>query len=238
MSHIAGRPRTPTRRATRLAWLAAGALLVVLAVPRPALAVSIGDLVQLSRAGLSDDVLVALIETDGTIFSLDASRLIELKRAGLSDRVLMAMLKNGRETAPAGRTEAPAEAPPPVTSPPPGTSPPGMPSAATEGLLVIGGDQRPEPQPPAFVIVAPFPVLVPFVVPHGGGSRAAGPLLGSHQGFGRFINDGFDRFINDGFNRFLNDGFVSGPPVAPATPGRSAVEGRSGSAAGHRRPGR
>ena len=40
--------------------------------PDLALAVSTRDLIELSKAGLGDEVLVALIEADGTVFNLDA----------------------------------------------------------------------------------------------------------------------------------------------------------------------
>ena len=45
-------------------------------------AVSVRDIIELSRAGLSDEVLVALIEVDDTPFSLDARQLLELRAAG------------------------------------------------------------------------------------------------------------------------------------------------------------
>ena len=76
--------------------LALAALLVLTSAR--AGAVSVRDIVELSRAGLSDEVLVALIEVDGTVFSLDAQQLLELKAAGVRDRVLLAMLRNGRSS--------------------------------------------------------------------------------------------------------------------------------------------
>ena len=63
-------------------------------------AVSVRDIIELSHAGLSDDVLVALIEVDDAPFSLDARRLLELRAAGVSDRVLLAMLRSGRVKSP------------------------------------------------------------------------------------------------------------------------------------------
>ena len=82
------------------------ALLLVLgpAVPQ-VFAVSIRDLVELNRAGLSDAVLVALIETDGSKFTLNADDIRDLKSQGLGDTVIVAMIKAGRAGTP-GRAES------------------------------------------------------------------------------------------------------------------------------------
>jgi hypothetical protein len=85
-------------------WLLTGPLV------RPAAAVSIEDLFNLKANGLSDDVLVALIETDGSVFRLSADDIITLRRRGLSERVILAMIASGRvQPAPvvAPETEAP-----------------------------------------------------------------------------------------------------------------------------------
>lgn len=73
--------------------------ILVSGVPaRIALAVSVDDLVNLKANGLSDSVLVDLIETDGSIFQLSAEDVIALHRRGLSDSVLRAMIRTGRQT--------------------------------------------------------------------------------------------------------------------------------------------
>jgi len=66
----------------------------------PAHAVTIADLVKLKDAGLTDDILVALIESDGSRFSLTADAIIEVRRQGLSERVILAMLKTAARVAP------------------------------------------------------------------------------------------------------------------------------------------
>ena len=63
-------------------------------------AVSLRDIVELTQAGLSDDVLVALIEIDQTRYDLDAEQLLELQAAGVSETVMLALLRSGREAAP------------------------------------------------------------------------------------------------------------------------------------------
>ena len=55
-------------------------------------AATIQDLVKLKAAGLSDDILIALIESDGSVFQLKADDVISLRKQGLSERVIMAML--------------------------------------------------------------------------------------------------------------------------------------------------
>ena len=57
-------------------------------------AVSVRDIVELSRAGLGDEVILALIDIDPVQYDLDAQRVLELKDAGVSERVLAAMLRS------------------------------------------------------------------------------------------------------------------------------------------------
>jgi hypothetical protein len=63
-----------------------------------ALAATTADqLIALSRTGLDDDILVALIETDGSRFVLTADDILELYRQGLSNRVIRAMQATARK---------------------------------------------------------------------------------------------------------------------------------------------
>ena len=115
--------------------------MVLLALATPAEAVTIRDIVDLSRAGMSEEVLLALIEVDGGIFRIDTETLTMLKREGVSERVIVAMVKSGRNR--------PAEElpPPPVEvvqmpAPPP--------------VVVIDHQERPVPVPvPVYVPVYP-----------------------------------------------------------------------------------
>jgi hypothetical protein len=56
-----------------------------------AAATTASQLVELMKAGLSDDILIALIQSDGSTFQLTASDILDLHRQGLSDRVILAM---------------------------------------------------------------------------------------------------------------------------------------------------
>lgn len=96
-------------------------LLVVLLVPvARAEAVTIRDIVDLTKAGMGEEILLALIEVDGGVFRIDPETLTMLKREGVSERVILAMVRSGRtrpaeEPAPPPVVEvAEAPAPPPV----------------------------------------------------------------------------------------------------------------------------
>jgi hypothetical protein len=116
----------------------------VLAVsPARADALTIRDVVELTRAGLGEDVLLALIEVDPSVFPIDTATLKHLKEAGVSERVIVAMVRSAR------------------TQPPP---------VAPEPLVTQLPPQAPEPQ--VVVIehrdterVREVPVAVPVYIP-------------------------------------------------------------------------
>jgi hypothetical protein len=149
-------------------WLLAGAL--SLAVPGPAWAVSIADLVKLTAAGLSDDILVALIQSDGSVFALTADDVLSLRARGLSERVLLAMIRTRVVAAPeASGVGPPASA---VDLPPPGIDPVPAPREIPEEVVHhVVASAAP---PPVVVFVEPagrpreyqtVPVAVPVYVP-------------------------------------------------------------------------
>ena len=59
------------------------------------------------KAGLSDEVLIALIETDGSTFQLSANDILQLHKAGLSNAVILAMQKTALIKPKAARPTAP-----------------------------------------------------------------------------------------------------------------------------------
>ncbi|GIW96230.1 MAG: hypothetical protein KatS3mg110_4271 [Pirellulaceae bacterium] len=61
--------------------------------------VSFSQVIQMTRAGLSDDVIVAHIEANGVERRPTADDLVKLKNDGVSDRVLLAMQQNARPRA-------------------------------------------------------------------------------------------------------------------------------------------
>jgi hypothetical protein len=92
--------------------LIASVLLAILAAP-PAAAATIQDLIKLKAAGLSDDILIALIEADGSVFHLKADDVIAIRKEGLSEKVIMAMIATAVK-----RTQPVANPAPTVAAPP------------------------------------------------------------------------------------------------------------------------
>lgn len=166
------------------------ALLVfaTLAVPAAAGAVTLRDLIELSKAGLPDEVLVAVIDADRTIFTLEASQILELKKAGVSKAVLLKMLRSRQEfEAKAPEIETTSVVAAPATSP--GRATPA--AVASSEVLIIGTEP-----PRAYDTNAPRYYYVPYLlwgVPHGRRDSSPPPpfLAPEHRGFGRFINDGW-----------------------------------------------
>jgi hypothetical protein len=102
-------------------------------------AVSSKDILDLARAGLGEAVLLALVEVDGGVFTIDKATLTALKDAGVSERVIEAMIRSGRNK--------PLDlAPPPVVNPEP--TPP--------HVIVIDHD-RPNVQQ----VIVPSPIYIP-----------------------------------------------------------------------------
>lgn len=148
-------------------------IILALAVAPAAEAVTVKDIIALVRGGVTDEVVLALIESEAPIFSLDAPQILELKRSGVSERVVVAMLRSGREPN-AASPPAATQAPPPIAQP----------ADTTPTLLIIGEQPRPEPR--REVVVVPY-LVMPGIWPPPIISQPAQP----YRGFGRFINDGW-----------------------------------------------
>ena len=82
-------------------------LLLALA-PVTASAVTLDQVVALSKAGISEPIILALIERDKTVFTIDPDQLVALKRDGVSETIILAMLKSGREEGEAAASAAAA----------------------------------------------------------------------------------------------------------------------------------
>jgi hypothetical protein len=74
----------------------AGVALGVLG-PTAVSAVTVDQVLALKRAGVTDAVVLALIDRDRTVFAIEPEQIIALQRDGLSEAVILAMLKSGRE---------------------------------------------------------------------------------------------------------------------------------------------
>jgi hypothetical protein len=109
-------------------------------------ALTVRDVVELSRAGLGEEILLALIDVDRSVFPIDTATLKSLKQAGVTERVILAMVRSGR------------------VAPPPDLAEP----AFETGLA-------PQPQEPQVIVIdhheppqiREVPVAVPVYIPVG-----------------------------------------------------------------------
>lgn len=67
----------------------------------PQLSYGVSQIVDLTRAKVSDDVVVKYIQNSGNSYGLDAAQIIYLRQQGISDTVLNAMLNQRQMNAPA-----------------------------------------------------------------------------------------------------------------------------------------
>jgi len=74
-----------------------GCLALGLAVPRDASAITVDQIVSLAKSGVTDTVILALIDRDRTVFAIEPEQIVALQRDGLSERIILAMLKSGRD---------------------------------------------------------------------------------------------------------------------------------------------
>lgn len=64
--------------------------------PRAASAITADQVVALVKSGVTDTVILALIDRDRTVFAIQPEQIVTLQRDGLSEKVILAMLKSGR----------------------------------------------------------------------------------------------------------------------------------------------
>jgi hypothetical protein len=112
-------------------------------MPLRADALTVRDIVELSRAGLGDETLLALIEVDPSVFPIDTATLKSLKAAGVSEQVIVAMVRSARTPAP-----------------PMDSAPPEYVSEPQNAPTPVAVEQR-EPE----IREVPVPVAVPVYIP-------------------------------------------------------------------------
>jgi hypothetical protein len=167
-----------------MAWILAATLVAVPAAPVAA-QTTIADIVGLKTAGLGDDILIALFQSDGTVFTLDADDLIYLRQQGISERVLLAMLRTRERPAPPVEAQPVDQAPPLMTPAP----------VIIEVSPEISQDVTVEVEQPERVVTRTEYVQVPVIVPvtrtrridsgsHGKPTQAPRASSASYWGFG------------------------------------------------------
>jgi hypothetical protein len=117
--------------------------IAILGLAPRAEALTIRDIIELSRSGLGEDVLLALIEVDRGIYGIDTDTLKSLKAAGVPEKVIVALVRSGRER--------------PVAEPAPVAPPVVEESAPPPQVVVI--EHREEPR--VREVMVPVPIYVP-----------------------------------------------------------------------------
>jgi len=126
-------------------------IIIATLVLSPALAaaqtVTVREIIDLSRAGLGEEAILALIEVNQPVFPVDVETLKAIKAAGVAPAVITAMIKSGR-TPP----------PPPLPLP----LPLQLPAPPVPEPQVIVVDHHDEPR--VREVAVPVPVYVPVHV--------------------------------------------------------------------------
>ncbi|MEX2660860.1 MAG: hypothetical protein WD227_02975 [Vicinamibacterales bacterium] len=105
------------------------------------------DIVELSKAGLDEEVLLALIEVHRPVFPVDTETLKRLKDAGVAPNVIIAMIRSGREAPPPPVPELVAEHTPTAPAPQP--------------QVVVVERERYYDEPRVREVAVPVPIYVP-----------------------------------------------------------------------------
>ena len=121
-------------------------------------ALTVRDVIELSRAGVSDQVLLALIDVDRRVYTVDADAVKEMKAAGVSDTVMLALIH-------AGRDDTPVSPSPGSDQLSPVTPQPDMPWPMPADAQFVTDQGFPYAQEPPAVHEVPVPVPVPVAVP-------------------------------------------------------------------------
>jgi hypothetical protein len=108
-------------------------------------AVTNADIINMTRGGISDDVIIGAVRTRGGRFDLSPNSIIQLKHEGVSDNLIMAMQTAGAGAPPPATVVAPA-GPPVVVGPPPSVVV--VPPGPTFGVFV--GPRRYYGPPPRY----------------------------------------------------------------------------------------
>src|SRR5688572_18528357 len=72
---------------------------LLVCVPAVARAVTVDDIIALSKSGVGEEILVAVIDADRTIFTLTRDQIVALQKAGVPAVVIVKMLGSAREFA-------------------------------------------------------------------------------------------------------------------------------------------
>jgi len=121
----------------------------------PKLPYGVDDVLKLSRAQISDDIVLNYIHNSGTIYNLGPQEIVYLRNQGVSDRVINAMLDQRKQvTEPAAQTAPVPSAP--TVSVAPAQAAPEVPVAPDYAQVA------PQATPASSVYVIPSPAANPY----------------------------------------------------------------------------
>ena len=115
------------------------------------------DVLKLSRAQISDDIILNYIHNSGTIYNLSPEDIVNLRNQGVSDRVLNAMLDQRNQV-----VQAAAQPVPQPATPAPSTVPAVADTGAVQAAPTYVDSSQvyasvPEAQPASSLYVIPYP---------------------------------------------------------------------------------
>src|SRR5688572_16036963 len=120
-------------------------ILAFTAGPVAAQTLTTKEIVELSKAGLGEEVLLALIEVHRSVFPIDRETLKMLKDQGVRDNVIVAMIRSGRDPIPVPPPPPPAPTPSVVVDRGDGTPPLIIADRDPEQTRVVVVEEREEP---------------------------------------------------------------------------------------------
>jgi len=159
------------------------------AVTQPKLPYGVDEVLKLTRARISDDVVVNYIDNSGTIYSLSSSDIVYLRQEGVTDRVINAMLDQRKKLADASQSQAAAVQAP--TAPTTAPAAPQDPAATANPAPVYV--QAPAQPAPSTVYVIPYAATSPYYYPpyYGYYGPYWGPSISVGIGFGGYWHGGY-----------------------------------------------
>ncbi len=140
------------------------------------------DVLKLSRAQISEDIIQNYVQNSGTIYNLSPKDVVYLKNEGVSDRVVNTMLDQRRIAAEVAAQTAPQAAPvAPATPPQPGYAYPDRSAVAAAPAYLQPPPAEIQPAP-STVYVIPYPQATAGYYGYPGPYCYYGPYYGGYYG--------------------------------------------------------
>jgi hypothetical protein len=147
------------------------------AVQTPRLTYGVDEIVKLSRAQISEDVIGTYIQSSGTVYNLHPNDIVQLHNQGVSDNIINLMLTQGHVVSEPTNQPAPVMQVLPIA--PVIATPPAAQPAATDQPLFVPGQNAAEIAAAGAPVVEEAPSTL-YVIPYSGGYyRSAYTVFGS-----------------------------------------------------------